>query len=192
MAIRPPRMGMSHGTAKNSPLGWLTRNTPSARRQAELEQSRFTKNADWGTNSLGNRSGAGRPPRKGVTSELPANRSTPIASTTRPVAIHHPIPDVTPSTTIMRPHTGNRSETTSRIMKLAVRSALLDPSLAIRIPAALIQQRGLRPAWLLPPIASRYACDQWHLFSGARRVVQMRIGHRLHKVQGQGAAAAEK
>jgi hypothetical protein len=30
-------------------------------------------------------------------------------------------------------------------MKLTVHSTLLDPSLAIRIPAALIQQRGPRP-----------------------------------------------
>src|SRR5216684_3708068 len=50
----------------------------------------------------------------------------------------------------MRPHAGNMSDTTSRIMKLTVRSTLLDSSLAIRIPAALI--RGPRLVWLLPPI----------------------------------------
>jgi hypothetical protein len=37
-----------------------------------------------------------RPPRDGVTSELPAKKTTPIASTTTPVTIHQNTADMSP------------------------------------------------------------------------------------------------
>jgi hypothetical protein len=73
-----------------------------------------------------------RPPRYGVIRELSAKNITPIARTTRPVAIHKNIPYMNPITTIARPHPGGNSETISRSTKLMDLSIGLDPSLAIR------------------------------------------------------------
>jgi hypothetical protein len=66
-------------------------------------------------------------------SALPLRKTTPIANTTAPVAIHHPIPHIRPSTSITAPHAGIISDTTSRKTKLIVRSIEVPPSLAIKV-----------------------------------------------------------
>jgi hypothetical protein len=143
---------MSH--EKNYPISGIPikrlTSRPSARRQAELEQSRSTKNADWGTTSQGNRLSAPAATEQGSYERASSKQNH--------ADCEHDKAGRNPPSHLPRhaqhdhyeTHTGNRSETTSRIMKLAMRSTLLDPSLAIRIPAALI-----RPAPVMAAAVNR-------------------------------------
>src|SRR6266851_8375530 len=87
-----------------------------------------------------------RPPGiNGVTSELPLRKTTPIANTTAPVAIHHPIPPIRPSTSITTPHAGIIRDTVSRKTKLIVRSTKLPPSFAVQVSPDEVTLDGSLP-----------------------------------------------
>jgi hypothetical protein len=87
--------------------------------------------------------------QKGVTSEPPAKKMAPIASTTTPVTIHQPAAERAPGTIMATPWAGNTRETSSRMKKLNVRCAKLPPSFAKRVSPSLY---ALSSACLCPLI----------------------------------------